>query len=186
MLGIPGAGKSTFATALFKKLSEQTTTAFSFLAFDEIMSEIQDYQISNNQVEAFFQFEIPARNAGYKLLEDLLNKRVSILLDHGGANEKHVDLLRFCADVLHYKVIVIHVSCNLDLAKARITNRTQTERRHTPGYYVDERNTLLENLLSKYRDIANLFLMFSSTPDNETEIDELGNSILTYINQHSD
>lgn len=125
----------------------------ALIAFDGIMKAMPEYRAESDSKKAFALCELPARNAGYVMLKQLLDKRASILFDHGASFEAHVDLLRF-AKQRGYHVILVRVTISPEVAKQRIQARQSEEGRHTPLHYVDERKAQLDCLLSAYREAA--------------------------------
>ena len=147
MLGVPGAGKSSLTAAL-----ELCMPDLACVSFDRLMAALPDYQIlaQEDKAAAFARYELPARMAGYRLLRLLLAKRANLVFDHGGADRRHPELLRF-AKAQGYLVAVAAFSTPPDDARRRIAARAG---RHTPLAYVDERARLLADLRADYRALA--------------------------------
>ncbi|MDD3030261.1 MAG: zeta toxin family protein [Alphaproteobacteria bacterium] len=161
--GVPGAGKSSFARALARRLDPIT-----LLAFDAIMEAIPSYRTMANKEEAFARYELPARAAGYWLVRELIAKKADILFDHSASFPKHVDLLRF-AKGAGYSIVFVYVRTPSKIAKERILARQRKEGRHTPLSYVDERLTIIEALLDRYKRLADVYAVI----DNDTHRDDL-------------
>lgn len=165
MLGIPGSGKTVFARPLFECLERKVNGAFTYVGFDDLMSDIPQYQSSQDRVAAFSAYELPARAAGYALLKGLLEKRANILFDHGGASSEHVDILRYAIHSLEYSAFMVHVKCDAKNAIKRIIRRAEIEGRHTPIHYVEDRKKLIDALLPRYLEILQGFTMLDSSDD---------------------
>lgn len=154
MAGIPGAGKSSLVAPLSKLLAQHYP---AIIGFDRIMSALPEYKAEKDPEKAFHLYEKPAREAGYFLIKELIEKRANIIFDHGGASPAHVNLLLY-AKQAGYRVIMIHVSAPLDAIKNRFQQRQLQEGRHTPVSYIDERSARIARLLKKYRTIASDFI----------------------------
>lgn len=158
-LGIPGSGKSSFVNALADQMKDRPPTV---VAFDRLMEQVPEYRTHQDREQAFKQYELPAREAGYLLLRRLIEKGADILLDHSGAFPKHVDMLRYAKEAKHYRVIIVRIMVDLETAKKRIAIRQSIEGRHTPLDYVDERNRIVTELLPAYRDVADVYAEISN------------------------
>ncbi|HEU5187370.1 MAG TPA: ATP-binding protein [Candidatus Saccharimonadales bacterium] len=120
LAGIPGAGKSTFASAFADMFG------VSYISSDLLRAELfADPQFSKDE-EA-----IIGRLQTYMVQEVIKNKR-SFLLD-GGCNTK-TDRLKVeqCAKKNGYDTLVIWVQTNPDTAKSRATGRARTSDSHKP------------------------------------------------------
>lgn len=181
MLGIPGAGKTTFANQIYNELQQLLNGDTLYLGFDRIMTEIPEYS-SVDKVTAFAKYEIPAREAGYVLLKSALERRANIFFDHGGAAADHPAILRYASEALGYRTFMVYIKCDTAVAKSRVERRALAEGRHTPLSYIDERYKIIEDLLPQY--VADLTAMFmvdnSAAVLNRAEIaSSLGHCIAT-------
>lgn len=158
-LGAPGAGKSSLVAALQHELPETRRPAV--VAFDRLMAALPEYQRQTDRVEAFRLYEGPARAAGYALLRELVDRRSDILLDHSGAFANHVTMLEHVKGQ-GYKVVVLHVLTDIDAAKRRVAARAETEGRHTPLDYVDQRDAIVRDLAPAYRAVADCYFEISN------------------------
>lgn len=157
MLGVPGSGKSTIVTELCEHLSQETAPPY-LLDFDRVMTAMPAYQEALNNQAAFSVFELPAREAGYHLLQSLLQKQVNIVFDHGGSPNTHPDILAHAKKQFNYKIMVAEVLCNEQTAMNRITKRNSIHNRHTPVNYVKERHDAIETLKPRYREVADQYI----------------------------
>lgn len=155
LCGIPGAGKTTYAR---RWLAENPD--FVLVQFDSIMESLEGYRTdfaARGMVEAFGQWELPARIIGYHLLQALIDSKRNVLFDHSAAAVGHVALLEG-VKALGYLVEMHHVQCELSEALERIKKREIEDKRHTPPALVHERSELLKDLLPRYQNIADLYL----------------------------
>ncbi|MBP7252734.1 MAG: zeta toxin family protein [Alphaproteobacteria bacterium] len=155
-IGVPGAGKSSLVRALSAALDPLPHHCVSF---DSLMHAIPAYRSRSrgDAEEAFKAFELPAREAGYVLLRELLTRRAHILFDHSGANPDHRDILCY-AKQQGYAVMVVRVGVAETQAQRRLAERQLKDGRHTPPAYVAERQALLQTLLPAYRHSADSYL----------------------------
>ena len=178
MLGVPGAGKTTFATSIHRELSSIAPRRPLYVGFDELMSAIPDYVAAPDRVNAFAAYELPAREAGYALLSAALIERGSVLFDHGGAVPEHVRIVVFASTELGYKTCVVYVRCDASEAKRRIVERTRLEGRHTSLDYVDERAAVTERLIPQYvAAVDGFFVIQNSTVQAEPQVAQIAGSI---------
>jgi len=173
-LGIPGAGKTTFARLLHSKLPDPKP---SLVYFDGLMESMPEYKAEPDPVKAFDIFEEPARAAGYLLLKNLIEKKSCILLDHSGSRADHVEMLRY-AKQFGYRVIVARIVADKSTVKERILKRQEIEERFTPLNYVDERELVINGLLDQYKMIADFYM--------EVPNEDGGNQPWEYLSQHCD
>ena len=166
MLGVPGSGKTTFSLAVHQALSEKS---FTRLGFDDVMQSIPRFNLlkSQNMEEAFAEYEIPARRAGYYILKNLILESKNILLDHGGSFENHIDILKYAKQEKQYQIIIVEINTDLDMAKTRLQKRSLQTGRHTPIHYVDERYEIIKSLIPSYKDIADKFFTFENNFDDD-------------------
>ena len=157
MLGIPGAGKSSFLKILQQVWDQGNTPAATLLGFDQIMQAIPGYQKMDDKVAGFANYEIPARVAGYRILDGLMAKRANILFDNGGSAESHPDLLRQARDKFGYRLVFVYLQTPIDVARARVDLRAVEAGQHTPLHYLEERATKLEKLILIYRTLTPYF-----------------------------
>jgi hypothetical protein len=147
MLGIPGSGKSSFIYELLKIWKEHSPV---LLGFDQVMEKIPEYQLAPDKKEAFGAHELPAREAGYYALKELLHKKANILFDNGGSAASHLDLLRYAQDKIGYRIAIVSVvSCPL-VARERILRRYEIEGRYTPHEYLEDRAEKIMKLKESY------------------------------------
>ena len=181
MLGVPGSGKTTFAQRLYYQLPAPQPT---FLGFDRIMEAIPSYQAAKKRdiEEAFTEFELPARKAGYLILRRLIDLPTSVLLDHGGSAEEHPDILAYAKTHHRFRVYVVKIDVELATAKDRIEARSALTGRYTPLHYVDDRHLAIESLHNAYKDVSDTFFFIdNSACDNEEQLNEAALKIAAKI-----
>ncbi len=158
MLGIPGAGKSTF-------YHKHKFPPHLFIGFDSIMEQLPSYQTDTSNLgsaAAFQKWEIPARILGYELLRRAVEAHKNIFFDHGGLNPAHLELLQN----LHnygYTTEMHHIICPLNLALKRAQLREQKTHRHTPQEMIKARYALMEKLAAQYQKIADTFYVYDNS-----------------------
>lgn len=149
MLGIPGAGKTTY----LKSYPYQNAV---LIGFDDIMESLPCYQAdkqSQGVEQAFKNWEVPAREIGYEILFQAIENRMNIIFDNGGSRSDHIELL---AEMKNqgYEVTVIHLPITQELARERAARRE----RNLPLEYIPQRMALIESLIPRYKDVANAFI----------------------------
>lgn len=154
MLGIPGAGKTSFLD-VFQSLWVGDDEPF-LLGFDQVMQSLPQYQEHSNKVEAFSHFEVPARELGYTVLEYLVQQKCNILFDNGGSAATHLDILRR-AQAVGYRIILVSLVTDIAAAQRRVDTRAVSEGRHTPMNYLDERALKLADLEADYKKLTPYF-----------------------------
>ena len=120
MLGIPGAGKTTF----YQRHKEEFKD-YVFIGFDFVMESVPQYHIDRKELgkmEAFQKWELPARIAGYELLRRAIQQKKNIYFDHGGTPVCHRELLNNIKEI-GYETTMYYVDCDPQTAIDRISNR---------------------------------------------------------------
>lgn len=178
-LGIPGAGKSTFLNILQQKWNMDAPPCL--LGFDQIMAEMAEYKAFDDMSAAFAACEIPARETGYRLLNNLITRRAHILFDNGGSAAHHVDLLKN-AQKVGYHIVIVSLTVPITVAQRRVSNRLTQENRKTPPHYLTERLEKITRLDGQYRQIADAFYELRNDGDNavlfQRKAVELANKLL--------
>ncbi len=154
MLGIPGAGKTTFLDGFLVRWEHDPKPVL--LGFDQVMQSLPEYQNNPDKIAAFAVCELPAREAGYRLLDSLIAARSDILFDNGGSAATHVELLRRAQDV-GYRIVLVSIKTDVQEAQKRVDARAVTEGRHTPMNYLDDRARKLAELEADYRALTQHF-----------------------------
>ncbi|MCQ2914336.1 MAG: zeta toxin family protein [Alphaproteobacteria bacterium] len=153
-LGIPGAGKSTFCDG-HKEIWKDCVR----VGFDDIMEKIPNYHEDikkfGNKI-AFSNWEIPARIVGYELIKRIINNKMNMLLDHGGLNITHLNMVSFLQKE-GYKIIMYYIHCDVEEALKRAEKREKITLRHTPKEMIISRYKKLELLSQQYREIVDEF-----------------------------
>ena len=152
--GIPGAGKTTYC----KKILDQIPY-LNYVSFDAIMESILYYQVDmkNDPQYAFTKWEIPARILGYEILIELISKGLPILFEHSSANFQHVELFKYIKEKLGYKIEMHFVPIALKDALIRVKKRERLTKRYTPEELVVDRKLFLQQNLSYYKNIVDVF-----------------------------
>lgn len=162
MLGIPGAGKTTFLTIL-QSLWPMDNKPF-LLGFDQVMQAMPEYQTFANPVDAFAALELAARERGYQMMEELLESGQSFLFDNGGSAATHVDILKR-AEAKGFRVVVVSICTAIQDAQKRVDIRAVQEGRHTPMNYLDDRALKIAALHEEYQSLTPYF--FEMTNDGQ-------------------
>ena len=155
MLGIPGAGKTTFLRKNIDKFKD-----YLLLDFDNLMEQLPEYRQDINEiglVKSFKKWQIPARIAGYELLLRAVANKVNIFFDHGGSPFLHVKLLEEIKKNKYY-IKVIYIKCNTDIAIIRTKEREKYTLRHTPEELIVQREPLIKQRIKQFREIADEFI----------------------------
>ena len=102
LLGVPDVGTPDLAAAVAQSLKGRKPVV---VAFDRLMETLPGYAeaAQRNPALAMADYAAPARSAGYRLLQMLLEKRANIIFGHSGDNAQHMLLLRY-ATAIGYKV----------------------------------------------------------------------------------
>lgn len=153
MLGIPGAGKSTYVSTL-------DHSGKVLVSFDKITEAIPAYRRDREELGAsasFAKWELPARMLGYHILHEAVRNRQDIIFDHGGSRGDHAAFLQAIKQELGYRIEIVHVEIDEESSIRRVRNRELEGGRHVPPAYIPERHGLIERLLPQYRSIADKF-----------------------------
>ncbi|MFJ8016757.1 AAA family ATPase [Streptomyces sp. NPDC096339] len=167
LLGVPGAGKSTVAALLARELSPLSPT---LVAFDQLMEAVPEYRRATDRQEAFRRWELPARDAGYALLRELIQARATVVLDHSGAGPGHVELLEYARTALHYRTAVVRLRTSPETAARRAAARQATNGRYLPAHYIAERQVVIERLLEGYRRAADDYVEIANDEECDTAL----------------
>ena len=168
MLGIPGSGKSSFLKILQQAWLQKSSA--TLLGFDQVMQSMPSYQNIDDKILGFEKYEIPARLAGYRILEGLLKKRTHILFDNGGSAESHPDMLRRARDELGYRLVFIYMKTPIEVARMRVNARAIQAGQHTPLHYLEERAAKLDRLIGTYQTLSPSFYEFDNSVGNLDEM----------------
>lgn len=160
-LGIPGAGKSTFARAARQP-------GRLHLNFDDVMEKMSLYQrdkLRDGNEAAFNRWTDCAREIGYEILFRAATLHLDIFFDHSGTRADHVALLTALRGA-GYRVHVIMFDIDLDLAIERTAGRD----RFVPPHFYAERQQALAALLPRYRALADEYAEFRASRDGVVQI----------------
>lgn len=151
MLGIPGAGKTTFLNIL--EANWQGSNRPYLLGFDQVMQAMPEYQAEQDKIKAFNLFELPARAKGYQLLENLMAEKQSLFFDNGGSAASHLDILNRAKES-GYTIILVSIATPVEIAHRHVDQRSITEGRHTPMHYLEDRAQKIAALITQYRELT--------------------------------
>jgi predicted ABC-type ATPase len=171
MCGIPGAGKTTYATGWLKN-----HPSFVLVQFDSIMEQLAGSQHARaliGPVEAFKAWELHARSIGYHLFQALIEAERDVFFDHSALTPVHFDLLTEVKR-RNYSVEMHYIDCAPVEALVRVKKREREIQRHTPEYLIFERYRLLQGLLPKYKTLVDKFDCVSGTIDGAAESMDFG------------
>lgn len=159
MAGIPAAGKSSFVN---RALAAGTFPSDAFvLDPDRVMTTLPEYQRDLTRwgmVKAYETWEMPARDLAYAMFEDAVDRRANIIKDMGCVRTENYEKLQHLK-TLGYALNMFYINCPVDESLRRAALRP----RHTPESMIRERHVMLQDLLPRYRALA----------DHFTEIDGL-------------
>jgi probable phosphoglycerate mutase len=170
LLGPPGFGKSTVAALLAEMLGALHPVV---VAFDRLMESVPEYRDSPDREQAFREWELPARDAGYTLIGLLIDRQVTIILDHSGAVPAHVELLAYARQSRSYHVAVVRVQTPLDIAARRIAARHAAGGRFVPPQYLADRYAAIKLLLNGYIAAAHYYVEISNELDGDAGFQHL-------------
>lgn len=155
LCGIPGAGKTSYATNWIVKNQD-----FVCVQFDTVMEHFSGYhrdRADSGLAAAFQAWELRARAVGYHLFQSLVEHQRNILFDHSATSGLHVELIRK-VKALGYHVEMHYISCSPDEALKRVQAREKVIQRHTPEKLIHERHNLLPELLPVYESLVDVFV----------------------------
>lgn len=175
MIGIPGSGKSTATYYMKHALRKKFPVIVSF---DQLMQTVPAYQNVADRELAFRCWEGEAKRAGYCLVEKLLKKNASFIFDHSGATSDHVKLLQFSKKYFGYRIAILRLIVDLDVAYRRIDERFVQDRRFVPKRYISERVEILDNLIFEYREVADEYLEVENNECGSAALRSLQNSCI--------
>jgi probable phosphoglycerate mutase len=143
IMGLPACGKSHRAKRILK-----FNRNILYISFDSIMESCSYYKAVYvvNKEEAFRQWELPAKIAGYQLLTMGVEKRVPILFEHSNSVPEHVSLYKEIANT-GYKIIIKYIPAPPEIVIPRLQNRA----RFFPESQIHERWKIMQNLLPEYK-----------------------------------
>lgn len=155
--GIPGSGKSTYCQSFL-----QQNPHFTYISFDKIMESLPSYQydiIHSSSATAFQKWEMPAKIIGYELLRRLVENKSNILLEHSGVNSAHIQLVQNIK-AYGYKTHLHVIMCPEEIAVTRVQKREEITKRHTPPALIKERASLMQDYVSRYRQLVDTFEIY--------------------------
>lgn len=148
--GLPASGK----TYRSKKLKVSRPDLL-YIGFDEIMESLSEYRkdFAADPKRAFERWELPARWAGYELLNRAVKKHLPVLFEHSNANPKHLDMYK---NIIRegYSVEIRFINAAPETVLPRLQNRE----RYFPPEQVAERWETLQKLLPGYKAAVSKFV----------------------------
>ncbi|HOO50210.1 MAG TPA: zeta toxin family protein [Alphaproteobacteria bacterium] len=169
MLGIPGAGKTTFLNIL-----EANWTGADkpyLLGFDQVMQAMPDYQAEPDKIKAFEMFELPAREKGYQILETLIAEKQSLFFDNGGSAASHLEILTRAKES-GYTIILVSIATPITIAQRHVDQRSIIEGRHTPMTYLEDRAQKISALIADYRALTPHFYEITNDGLNMSDFEK--------------
>jgi len=164
MAGIPAAGKSTFVSAAQDK-GDFPKAAFVFNP-DRVMTSLPEYQRAVRQeglASAFIKWEMPARALSHEFFEEAASRRFDIIKDMACAREENFQMLHGLKQA-GYKVKMFYIAIDAAIAMQRSKMRSS---RHTPDALIHERQAALQDLLPRYRILADEFHTFDNNDSEQ-------------------
>lgn len=159
MAGIPGCGKSVFVD---KGLENGTFPKNAVIIDpDRVMQLIPDYlrDLADRGSEtAFRNWELPARNFAYGILNEAAAKGFSIVQDMGSVRRENYERFKMLK-ARGYRFEMTYVYCPVEEALRRLQGRA----RFTAPAMVRERFTSLNALLPLYLEIADKFTVLDNS-----------------------
>jgi len=155
MLGIPGAGKSTY----YKNHKEEYKD-YVLIGFDLVMEKVPQYHEDREKLgkmEAFKKWELPARIAGYELLRRAIEQKKNIYFDHGGTPICHRELLKNLKK-MGYETTMFYIDCEPQTAIERVANRERpfpAERMPERIALVEEQKKVMPQIVDHFIEIDN-------------------------------
>ncbi len=152
--GMPAAGKSTYCQQFLAENPDYT-----YVSFDKIMESLDGYRQDIQRlgsVQAFSNWEMPARVIGYECLNRLIDAKNNILLEHSGTNNAHIQLMENIKKK-GYQTAVYFVMCDEEKAMHRAVCREKETGRHTPPEIIHERAGLLKKYMQQYKAVVDDF-----------------------------
>jgi predicted ABC-type ATPase len=147
------------------------------------MESVPEYHAEPDRAAAFGRWEKPARDAGYRLLQLLLDKRSTVILDHSGAVPGHVDLLEYAREVGEYLIVVVRLLTAPEVAHRRMSARYAAGGRFVPSHYIAERDAAISALVPRYRRIANEYMEIPNDADGAAGLRNLESACLRLARQ---
>lgn len=121
MLGISGAGKSTFFNN-----AKQYYKNYAFLSGDEIMHNLQifkDAKLLNKSSHNDFRIcEIVSRKLSYYILDYLISNKANIFYDCGGVDSNKQNMIKFISN-LGYQIEINAIIVDKNIAIERVVKR---------------------------------------------------------------
>lgn len=172
MGGIPGAGKSTF-------YHNNKWLPHVLVDFDNIMENLPSYQKDINTIgntESFKKWEITARIIGYEILRQAIEMRCNIFFDNGGLFSTYANLLSNIKKY-NYSTEMHFINCDIETAFKRTAKREELLHRHTPRETIENRNQVVSDFISKYKNIIDNLYIYDNSNDDFKLMEKFSRSI---------
>lgn len=162
--GGPGVGKSYF----YEYLKAQTSFPKTHVLHDPdlIMQAIPDYQRDYcvDPIQAFQQWELPARHMSHTLLLDAVMQRQTIVYLRSLALTDSLLLLNYLKNI-GYEIIIHLLTCAMPTALRRIGERQASIHRHLPNELIVQRHNAVMAHIPSLQRIADRYCQYDNSED---------------------
>lgn len=167
LIGSYGVGKTTVARKIGQKLP------LVVIASDDIRRILEKrglshHAIDNNKLILFI---------GLKVLKELINKRVNLVLDADLRETQHRQFIENIVKVSNYNLILLHVTAPKSLIQKRIMERSKKERSQFFNVNLERHFKERERIHQLYPLPQNIFYTITNDDTINTQIKELVSKI---------
>jgi predicted ABC-type ATPase len=159
MCGIPGSGKTTYVQSQIK---DGTLPDDAFILNPDIVMEMLPEYIEDKEKlgaeTAFQKWEVPSRSIAYGLFHQATSQGRTIIIDMGCARQESLTMLGSLKE-MGYTMSMTHIKCDPETAIERI----KTRERFTPESMVHKRFLILNELIPRYKAMADTFTEIDTT-----------------------
>ncbi len=164
--GGPGAGKSYF----YEHLKAQTSLPKTHVLHDPdvIMQAIPEYQRDYrvDPIQAFQQWELPARHMSHTLLLDAVMQGQTIVYLRSLALADSLLLLKYLKNI-GYEIIIHLLTCTMSTALRRIDERQASIHRHLPQDLIVQRHNAVMAHIPSLQSIADRYCQYDNSEDGK-------------------
>lgn len=155
IMGIPGAGKSELVAMLAKSLDFRAPHAMA--GTDEYLVRIPAFHATSDREAAFRAFDPIATAFGLEVHRHLIAQKSDVVFERSLAG---IDYRDFMYEVKRagYKMVMIRVDVDFDVAKARAEARESAGGRHVPLSVMRERVALVQDRWEEMKALADSML----------------------------